>query len=124
VYLDSALDSARDSDYRQPDRILEALRFLDDVARRYAEGNLPGGFARAFQEAGLNYAADISYGDRSKFGSDYERTHKGERMELGPHLKFGQGSSDTCARIYWHVNEQNRLLIVGHVGKHLKTTDS
>jgi hypothetical protein len=124
VYLDSAFDGARDSDYRQPDRILDGLRALSLVARRYAEDDLPAGFGPAFQELGYQYASDISYTDRHRYGGDYERTYNGRTVQLGPHLKFGIGSSDTCARIYWYIDEGSRQLVVGHVGKHLRTTDS
>jgi hypothetical protein len=124
IFLEAAIEGARASDYRQPQRILDSLLILDEIAGRYGADDLAQGFQAAFQAAGLNYTADISATDRGKFGGDYECEYQGERVILGPHLKFGQGSSDTCARIYWYVDEPGRALVVGHVGKHLRTSDS
>lgn len=119
LFLDEAEESAAESPYGQPDKILRALRHLDDVAGRYAADQLPQGFREAFAEAGLDFAPDISDTARTKHGRHYLRWYEGKQVMLGPHIKLGIGSPDTCARIYFHLDKERRRIVVGHIGKHL-----
>jgi hypothetical protein len=119
VFLDEVEESAAESPYAQPEKILRALRHLDDIAGRYATDQLPQGFRAAFDEAGLEFASDISDTAKTKHGRHYLRWYEGKQVMLGPHIKLGIGSPDTCARIYFHLDKEHRRIVVGHVGKHL-----
>jgi hypothetical protein len=123
VFLREAHESAARSPYRQPERVYRALMALDEIAGRYRRGELPGGWKIAFEELGLDFRADVSATARGRFAQEYERTWSGHRVMLGPHLALGgAGTPSTIARIYWYVDEEARLVVVGHVGMHLRDT--
>ena len=116
VFLRDAYDSARQSGYQQPERVLGALRSVAEAAERYANNRLDGGFLQFFRAAGFQYASSVSDTAAGKWRREYERTYLGEKVTLGPHLRLGS------LRIYWWVDEESRTLVVGHVGKHLTDT--
>lgn len=60
----------------------------------------------------------------AKWPHEYERRYDGRRITLGPHLALGEGSSEACCRIYFHLDEERRCFVVGHVGNHLSGDDS
>jgi hypothetical protein len=119
VFLTEAFSSAADSPYQQPDRVLDALLRLGQIATRYAADDLPRGFRVAFDEAGLQFAVDISDTAKAKYGRHYERVVDGQLVMLGPHVKLGIGPPDSHVRVYFWVDEAGRRFYVGHVGKHL-----
>jgi hypothetical protein len=119
VYLPSADASAATSPYVRPEAILTALLHLDDIATEYAEGELSGGFESACAVRGLSFAANISQTARQRYKEHYVVTYEGEPVTLGPHLRFGKGPPHACARIYWYVDSVRRVLVIGHVGRHL-----
>lgn len=125
VFLDEALRSADASPFVRPQDLYEALLILDRVAADYRREELGGGFEAALGNAGLTgFASDISETAKSHYGSEYT-VHYGDRhVLLGPHLRFGHGPPHSCARIYWYVDEDQRLLVVGHVGRHLRDSTS
>jgi hypothetical protein len=122
VFLEDALESASKSPYEQPHRALEALRRLDEVARRYRDRDLGGGFKAAFQDVGLHYRSDVSPTARGLYPDQYRRTWNGRTIWLGPHIALGAGTPRTCLRIYFAVDEETRTIVVGHVGNHLRDT--
>jgi hypothetical protein len=122
IFLPESHTSAADCPYRLPDKILEALRKFDDIAARFQRGDLPGGIREACRQEGLKYAADISETAKGKFRRSYEITYRGKRVLLGPHLVLGKGQPNTCARIYFYIDEVERVIAVGHVGRHLPDT--
>ncbi len=123
-FLPSALESAAESPYRQPEKVLLALERIDDIAGRFAADNLQGGLRAAFEDAGLQYGADISDTAKTQFRREYERRYAGRVVLLGPHVRLGTGPPHACARIYWFVDEDRRRFVIGHVGKHLRDTNT
>lgn len=121
VFLDDSLDSARRSAYRYPARVLQALVVMDEVAGRWSRDELPSGFRDAFTEHGLEFAASVSPTALGKYPHEYQRTYQGTTINLGPHLVLRGGTGGGC-RIYFHLDEQKRRFVVGHVGRHLSDT--
>ncbi|MGG8848335.1 hypothetical protein ACQ881_37680 [Streptomyces lividans] len=41
-------------------------------------------------------------------------------MLMEAHLKVDEATTaDQCLRIYWYVDKTDKVLVVGHVGRHL-----
>ncbi|HEX7300089.1 MAG TPA: hypothetical protein VF257_13915 [Solirubrobacteraceae bacterium] len=121
VIHDRTTRTAAASPFERPQEVFDGLMAIDAVARRYAAGTLgSGGFEAAFAAEGQSFASGISQTARTRYRAHYEMTHEGATVMMGPHLRIGSGWSPAhCARIYWYVDEKNRKLIIGHVGKHL-----
>ncbi|WP_155248093.1 hypothetical protein [Variovorax paradoxus] len=72
VYLQSAMDSAQTSPYRQPVRVLEALQAIDEVAAKWLDalqsGKSHGPLKKLFKEYGFDYADKVSQTSRGKWG--------------------------------------------------------
>lgn len=50
----------------------------------------------------------------------YEVKYKDGAVLLEAHLKIDEATSpDQCLRIYWYVDQDERALVIGHVGRHL-----
>ena len=127
TFTESALESAADSPYRRPVEILDALRKLDQLAARYAEGQMGTSLGQAALESGLTWKAGVSELARTRWAKHYVVTHEGHTLDLGPHLALGSGSgAGFVARIYLHVadggGDLQRGIYVGHVGRHLPDT--
>lgn len=120
VVLDSARESAAECPYRNVAKYHAALCALGDVARLYHEGRLERGFEAAFEERGLKFGP-VSQTALGKYPDEYERTYRGQRITLSPHIKLGSGTSaGNLARIYWWIDEAAKQLVVGHAGRHLR----
>ncbi|MBW3614363.1 MAG: hypothetical protein KY439_03520 [Actinobacteria bacterium] len=118
IFLEDAVDSARRAAYRHPARVYKALLVMDTVAGRWSRGQLPAGFRHAFAEHGLDFAANVSPTALGKYAHEYQRTYEGRTINMGPHLGLGRGTAGGC-RIYFQLDEDKHLFVVGHVGNHL-----
>lgn len=128
VYLPEALESARESPFRQPDRVFSALLAVDDVARRWAE-QLAGGVAigsrrDAFRQRGFEYKEDISATTEGKWGTEYTYQYEGNRVLFAPHITIGAKGADRCLSIHLHWDEVKRKAVIAHVGRHKTNTRS
>jgi hypothetical protein len=122
VFLPEALKSAEESPYRHPDRAFEALQAIAAAGRAWRDGELPrGGFGAFFTARAQDYASGSSQTTRQKWQREYERSYQGRKVLLGPHLRLGVGSPETCLRIYWYLDKEQRRIVVGHIGRHLTT---
>ena len=119
VFLDSAYVSARGSMYAHPTQVLADLRAVIRVAARWANDDLPGGFAAGFAEESVRYQRDISSTAKNKYQDDYRIDYAGGVL-MGPHLRRGIGAPATILRIYWYVDNSAKQLVVGHVGAKLR----
>lgn len=120
VYLQSALDAARESQYPNPQQVLKDLRALDRVASLWAKGELPGGFDAAFSEEPVLFKRGIGQIAATKYRSDYEIDYAGRKVLMEPHLRRGVGAPTAIFRAYWYVDEGAKQFVVGHVGKKLR----
>jgi hypothetical protein len=123
-----AFETAEDSPFRRPELILRTLRQLDELAGRYAEGDMGMSLAQAAQEVGITqWKSGVSELARTRWRDEYLVTIDGQEVELGPHVGLGSGSgAGFVARIYLHVADGNdglpRGITVGVVGRHLPDT--
>lgn len=123
-----AFETAEDSPFRRPGLILDTLRRLDELAGRYAAGDMGKSLAQAAQEVGITqWKSGVSELARTRWRDEYLVTIDGQEVELGPHVGLGSGSgAGFVARIYLHVADGNdglpRGITVGVVGRHLPDT--
>lgn len=120
VFLPGAYESARESAYPNPQQVLEDLRVIIKVAKKWRDGELRGGFKSAFKEEPVRYLEGVSKTAETRFRSDYEISVGGRSELMGPHLRRGVGSPNSILRIYWFVDNETRQLFVGHVGRKLR----
>jgi hypothetical protein len=116
VILPAALRSASESAFRRP---LDVVIALNELVEAVAGGALtaPGGLAEALKSASFRYAKGVSQTARQS--GEYDRDYEGQKIVLGPHLKLGAGGEEHCLRVYWYVDQHEKKVIVGHIGKHL-----
>lgn len=123
-----AFATAEDSPFRRPGLVLRTLRQLDELAGRYAEGDMGMSLAQAAQEVGITqWKAGVSELARTRWRDEYLVTVDGHEVELGPHVGLGSGSgAGFVARVYLHVADGGdglpRGITVGVVGRHLPDT--
>jgi hypothetical protein len=123
-----AFETAGDSPFRRPGLILDTLRRVDELAGRYAEGDMGMSLSQAAQEVGITqWKAGVSELARTRWRDEYLVTIDGQEVELGPHIGLGSGSgAGFVARIYLHVADGGdglpRGITVGVVGRHLPDT--
>jgi hypothetical protein len=120
IYLQAAFDSARESEYPNPQQALNDLRAVNRVAARWAEDRLGGDFRHGFAEEDVRFQPGIGNLARGKYRSDYEIEFGGRRCMMGPHLRRGVGPPVAILRIYWYADEETKQLVVGHVGRKLR----
>jgi hypothetical protein len=123
-----AFETAGDSPFRRPGLVLKTLRQLDELAGRYAEGDMGMSLSQAAREVGITqWKAGVSELARTRWRDEYLVTVDGQEVELGPHVGLGSGSgAGFVARVYLHVADGGdglpRGITVGVVGRHLPDT--
>jgi hypothetical protein len=117
VILPEAERSATEWKFDRADLIELDLARLDTVAASWAAGALRGDFTAACRELGLDWVRDVSASAKQKYADDYRRSYKGRPIMLGPHFRR-QGRQ--LVRVYCYLDEDERRVVIGHVGRHLR----
>lgn len=120
LILSEAEESAAESGYADPQRVLEDLRFLDEVSARWKSGELAVGPHQEFKEKLSGYRDGIGQKAETQYKSDYERLVDGKKIVLGPHISHGTGAVANIMRIYFYIDKDARRIVVGHVGRKLR----
>ncbi|MFY1652164.1 hypothetical protein ACN27J_14870 [Solwaraspora sp. WMMB762] len=106
--------------YRNPRRLFDSLMAICDAADAWQSGALGAGFGDYFASRGYEYSARNPAASARATRNSYRVPYEGNTVTLEPHLKVDQATSpDQCLRIYWHIDDVNKLLVIGHVGRHL-----
>jgi hypothetical protein len=130
-FAPKAFETAADSPFRRPGLVLRTLRGLDELAGRYAAGDMGKSLGQAAAEHGITqWKADIAETTRKRYEDDYSFALEGSSRKLwvGPHIGLGSGSgAQFIARVYLHVSDGSdpdvpRGIIVAVVGRHLPDT--
>jgi hypothetical protein len=126
IVLDSALESAEESPFRDAVKVHAALRAIDSVASLWAESQGTGGtgvsWKDQFERRCFNYKPKISQTARTKWGQEFTFSYEGNQSLFEEHLTMGIGQPDKCLSIHFSRDEAKGNLIVGHVGRHLRNT--
>ncbi len=121
VFLPEAYRSAEESQYPDPDRVLQDLVTLNTIVAEWQTGGLAGGFKETMARHGISgYRDGISQVAATKYETDYRRTYLDQQVLLGPHIAHGTGAPRSIMRLYWYVDNENKTLVVGHVGRKLR----
>ena len=122
LYLPSAIESAKESPYRSPDRALEALQAIDEVAGLWIAGlngaKNPGPLKLLFKQRGFEYKDDVSQTSRGKWSEEYSASYDGRPIDISPHITIGAKQADTCLSIHMHWDKESKKVIVAHIGRH------
>ncbi len=125
-FLASAHAAAAESPYRQPDRVLQALTAIDEVASIWAEtvdsGKAAGSVRQLFKKRGFDYADDISQTSKGKWSNEYIADYQGQQLDISPHITIGAKQADTCLSILWAWHKAEKVAMVAHVGRHKTNT--
>lgn len=131
-FAPKAFETAAESPFRRPGLVLRTLRSLDEMAGRFAEGDMGRSLVQAAAEHGITqYKHDIAETTRKRYEDDYSFFLDGPgspKLWVGPHIGLGSGSgAQFIARIYLHVADGSdpevpRGIYVAVVGRHLPDT--
>lgn len=113
----------RSGQYRDPAKVGEAIYALDDFyvpMRRHPDDELLKGWQERAASLSLTVAPCFTRdGDLQRF-KEYSVQYRGERRWCDLHLKHGGGTDPKAMfRIYFHWDEDEGILIVGHLPSHL-----
>jgi hypothetical protein len=132
TFAPKAFETAAESPFRRPGLVLRTLRNLDDLAGRFAAGDMGKSLVQAAAEHGITqYKHDIAETTRKRYEDDYSFFLDGPgtpKLWVGPHIGLGSGSgAQFIARIYLHVSDGSdpdvpRGIVVAVVGRHLPDT--
>ena len=117
VILPEAERSAAEWRYDRVDLVELDLARLDSVAAEWASGALRGDFGTACRNQGLDWVRDVSASAKQKYAEDYRRSYLGRPIMLGPHFRR---DGRQLVRVYCFLDEEERRVVVGHVGRHLR----
>lgn len=131
-FAPKAFETAAESPFRRPGLVLRTLRSLDDLAGRFAAGDMGKSLVQAAADHGITqYKHDIAETTRKRYEDDYSFFLDGPgspKLWVGPHIGLGSGSgAQFIARIYLHVADGSdpevpRGIYVAVVGRHLPDT--
>ncbi|HZZ79967.1 MAG TPA: hypothetical protein VFE62_15720 [Gemmataceae bacterium] len=125
VFLPSAIESAKESPYRWPDRVYSLFQALDELTRKWQQsGSIGSGWHAALKPKGFDYSEFISPTAKGKFGDEYTFQFEGKSVMCEHHVTIGARSADTCISIHWYRDEPKKRLIIGWCGRHLTNTQS
>jgi hypothetical protein len=121
IVLDQAKESAREfAGYNDPEKLYAALRDVAEASRRYGDNTLGVSFQQFFQSRGWVYKPRNPVAYDRRYKAHYQIEYNGERVTMEPHLAIDVGTTrDQCLRIYWYVDEDERVFVIGHIGYHL-----
>lgn len=126
IFLDSALASAKDSPYKDPERVYELFEALALVAGEWKEkeGSLGRSWNEAVSELGFDLRDQVSMTSKGKYGDQYKFAYKGQRLLFEKHITIGAKQPDKCLSVHWHRDDDDLVLAIGHCGRHLSNTSS
>lgn len=123
VFHQRAIESGSALEGPDPGTILDELRRLNDVARAWKSGQIPGaGISSACKMAGLEFAGGISDTARQKYVEDYIIDWRGKQVVAAAHIRKGRGSH--LVRIHVYFDEETRQVVVAYIGRHLRDKGS
>ncbi len=126
-FLPSASESAKGSLYQGPRRLQNVRRVfgkMAECAQTRARGQLGKTVAGWFADEKIDYAPFESEATMNKFGYQRRFFDAGRWVEMQEHIKLGKGGPETSLRIHFCWSDDDEVLLVGHVGRHLDIVSS
>jgi hypothetical protein len=126
VLTERAKQTARESNYVDPDYVYQALVDLAHAARNNSDERGLGMSWADFlgQLRGHDFVPNTSPNTIKKYHSAYHITYRGEALSIQAHIRQGTGSARDCLRIYVvQPRKPGDPVVVGQVGAHLPTDE-
>ncbi len=128
LFLDSAIESAKDSPYSRPDNVFQALDAINDVAEQWKKSISGAGqqcsLRNLFRTKGYEYKDGISQTSEGKWGEEYKFIYKGEKVLFENHITLGAKQPNKCLSIHMYRDHAVKKIVIGHVGRHLTNTNT
>ena len=123
---DSAFESAKDSPFKDPERVYELFEALALVASDWREkkGNLGRSWNDAIADLGFDLRDRVSSTSKGKYADDYKFKYKGQRRLFEKHITIGGKQADKCLSVHWYRDDDDLVLAIGHCGRHLTNTST
>ncbi len=120
-FLPSAVRSAAESPFEQPEKVYEGLCMLSQLAGQRLSGSIGMSVEDWLAQAGIEYASRLGpEKDMAKHREKYMFDVDGTPTLMEKHLKFGNSKEPRhCLRVYMEWCEGQSVWVVGHVGRHL-----
>lgn len=126
VLTERAKQTARESNYVDPDYVYQALVDLAHAARHNSDEHGLGMSWADFlgQLRGHDFVPNTSPNTIKQYHSAYHITYRGESLSIQAHIRQGTGSAKDCLRIYVvQPRKPGDPVIVGQIGAHLPTDE-
>ncbi|GBL23658.1 hypothetical protein EMGBS6_04430 [Opitutia bacterium] len=126
VLTERAKQTARESNYVDPDYVYQALVDLAHAARHNSDEHGLGMSWADFlgQLRGHDFVPNTSPNTIKQYHSAYHITYRGELLSIQAHIRQGTGSAKDCLRIYVvQPRKPGDAVIVGQIGAHLPTDE-
>lgn len=102
-----------------PTALLIDLVTLDAVAAQWMSGDITDTtFALACRNVGLDFASGVSDTAQHEYLDDYAVVWEGRTVHALAHIRHGRGAHHY--RIHVYLDRDQRRVVVGHVGRHLR----
>lgn len=128
VFLDSAITSAKDSPFKRPKRVSQALLAMHEVCQEWRKSRQErvaiGLLEQHFEDKGFTYKPRESMTSKGKWSAEYEATYRGRRVPIEQHLALGKGGPDACLRIHFYTDTEENKYVIAHVGRHKTNTSA
>ncbi len=118
-YLNGA--SNVDTEFERPPEVFDALKWL---ATTYRTGRMNGGMADPEHSlksvcSGWKYAPDNSVMAMNQYPEAYSTQGGGKAYDLACHIKKGVDNKEShTIRIAWDWDDEQKMAVVGYIGKH------
>lgn len=123
VFHPRAIESGCELQGPDPGAVLDDLRRLNNVARKWKSGEISGAsITSACLIEGLKYAPGIGDVAREKYAEDYLIDWRGKQVVAGAHIKRGKKSH--LVRIHVYFDEETHQVVVAYIGRHLRDKSS
>ena len=127
VFAPKALRQAKDSGFRYPEHVDQALRRLTIAVKLINMGLAPGDTLREVYQAkaGLRgYRPRLSDTQLTAYRNDYVAVYDGEEFVGEMHVTIGVGGEADCLSIHWAYCPKRRLIIITRCGTHGRSARS
>ena len=129
LFLESSFDSAKNSPFKRPERVYQALEAINDVCLEWREAQKKGEsmgrtWVDAFSQKGFDYKDGISMTSKGKYEDDYYFIYEGQRLLFESHITEGAKQPDKCFSIHLHRDADMGKVVIGHIGRHLTNTNT
>lgn len=123
VFHERAIESAKESIYKDPDRVYQLFAALDEICTKWqTDGKIGDTWKNVLGKKGFDYKQDISMTTKGKYGEEYYRPYNGTKVSIAEHVTLSKGGPETCLSVHFWRDEENKRLLIGHCGKHLTNT--